>query len=108
VVVLRRGIPTNDLACGPSSGGSGGGSARAAAAALAKESSLQQARCKVCGGAAAVAEACRANPGCVAFVMNEQKPGCGYLKAAATGQVDSATQVLYYRRRSKLSTLVSD
>jgi hypothetical protein len=51
--------------------------------------------CKLCGGAAAVADACKANSKCVAFVMEDEK--CGYLKASvvASAQYRSQPETLY-------------
>jgi hypothetical protein len=51
--------------------------------------------CKLCGGTAAVADACKAHSKCVGFVMEDEK--CGYLKAsvAASAQYPSQPETLY-------------
>lgn len=92
VVVLNRGVTgsSNSLDCPPQQ-------PAAPTDRVAKERGSAASSCLVCGGAPAVAAACSANSKCVAFVMDEQQPGCGYLKssAASSQQVQSPTQTLY-------------
>lgn len=51
--------------------------------------------CKLCGGTAAVADACKQNTKCVGFVMEDER--CGYLKASVTAsaQFRSQPETLY-------------
>jgi hypothetical protein len=82
VVLPRTSVDRHDIDCGqPDS-------------TFMKEGQLVR-FCKICGGTAAVADACKAHSQCVGFVMEDDK--CGYIKAsvATVAQFRSQPETLY-------------